>query len=168
VETTNGSSELAPALVGILSSSRSAAWCRSRRCSTIENTIEKVEGMRPYTPLELAGRDIYVREGCYVCHSQMIRPLARRGRALRPLLSWRPRACTTIPSSGAPSAPGRTSRASAASTPDEWHVAHLIDPRSVVPESIMPPYAFPAISATGGDGSPQCMKHFQNSHRPGA
>src|ERR1041384_8527378 len=40
----------------------------------LQNTIEKVEGMRPYTPLELAGRDIYVREGCYVCHSQMIRP----------------------------------------------------------------------------------------------
>jgi cytochrome c oxidase cbb3-type subunit 2 len=40
----------------------------------IDNTIEKVEGMRPYTPLEQAGRDIYVREGCYVCHSQMIRP----------------------------------------------------------------------------------------------
>ena len=40
----------------------------------LENTIEKVEGMRPYSPLELAGRDIYVREGCYVCHSQMIRP----------------------------------------------------------------------------------------------
>ncbi|MGQ3036186.1 MAG: cbb3-type cytochrome c oxidase subunit II, partial [Neoaquamicrobium sediminum] len=40
----------------------------------LENTIEKVEGMRPYSPLELAGRNIYVREGCYVCHSQMIRP----------------------------------------------------------------------------------------------
>ena len=40
----------------------------------LENTIEKVEGMRPYSPLELAGRDIYVREGCYVCHSQMVRP----------------------------------------------------------------------------------------------
>jgi cbb3-type cytochrome c oxidase subunit II len=40
----------------------------------IDNTIEKVDGMRPYTPLEQAGRDIYVREGCYVCHSQMIRP----------------------------------------------------------------------------------------------
>ena len=40
----------------------------------LENTIEKVEGMRPYSPLELAGRDIYVREGCYVCHSLMIRP----------------------------------------------------------------------------------------------
>jgi len=41
----------------------------------LENTIEKVEGMRPYSPLELTGREIYVREGCYVCHSQMIRPL---------------------------------------------------------------------------------------------
>ena len=41
----------------------------------MDNTIERVDGMRPYTPLELAGRDIYVREGCYVCHSQMVRPL---------------------------------------------------------------------------------------------
>ncbi len=41
----------------------------------LQNTIEKVEGVRPYTPLELAGRDIYIREGCYVCHSQMIRPM---------------------------------------------------------------------------------------------
>ena len=41
----------------------------------LENTIEKVEGMRPYSPLELTGRDIYIREGCYVCHSQMIRPM---------------------------------------------------------------------------------------------
>ncbi|MEY8839317.1 cytochrome-c oxidase, cbb3-type subunit II, partial [Cribrihabitans sp. XS_ASV171] len=41
----------------------------------LENTIEEVEGMRPYTPLELAGREIYIREGCYVCHSQMIRPM---------------------------------------------------------------------------------------------
>ena len=41
----------------------------------MDNTIEKVDGMRPYTPLELKGRDIYIREGCYVCHSQMVRPL---------------------------------------------------------------------------------------------
>ena len=55
----------------------------------LENTIEKVEGVRPYTPLELAGRDVYIREGCYTCHSQMIRPDARRGRAVRALLSGR-------------------------------------------------------------------------------
>ena len=41
----------------------------------LENTIEKVEGMRPYTPLEMAGREVYIREGCYTCHSQMIRPM---------------------------------------------------------------------------------------------
>ena len=52
---------------------------------TIESTIERVDGVRPYTPLELLGRNIYVREGCYNCHSQQIRPFQRRGRALRPL-----------------------------------------------------------------------------------
>jgi hypothetical protein len=81
----------------------------------LENTIEDVEGMRPYSPLELAGRNIYIREGCYVCHSQMIRPDAGRGGALRPL---QPRggASTTIRSSGAPSGRGPTSPASAAAT----------------------------------------------------
>jgi cbb3-type cytochrome c oxidase subunit II len=69
--------------------------------------------VRPYTPLELAGRNIYMREGCYVCHSQMIRPfrdeVERYGH-----YSLAAEACTTIRSSGAPSAPGRTSPASAA------------------------------------------------------
>ena len=55
----------------------------------LKSTIETVQGMRPYTPLELAGRNIYVREGCYLCHSQMIRALARRGRALWPLFARR-------------------------------------------------------------------------------
>ncbi len=51
----------------------------------LENTIEDVEGVRPYTPLELAGRDIYIREGCYVCHSQMIRPMRDEFERLWPL-----------------------------------------------------------------------------------
>ena len=55
----------------------------------LKSTIEVVDGVRPYTPLELTGRNIYVREGCYLCHSQMIRPAARRGRALRSLLARR-------------------------------------------------------------------------------
>ena len=46
----------------------------------LDNTIEKVEGMRPYAPLEIAGREIYLREGCYTCHSQMIRPMRLEGR----------------------------------------------------------------------------------------
>jgi hypothetical protein len=72
----------------------------------LENTIEKVEGMRPYSPLELAGRNIYVREGCYLCHSQMIRPF--RDEVERYGHSASPRSrCTTIRSSGARSEPGR-------------------------------------------------------------
>ena len=107
----------------------------------IDNTIEKVKGMRPYTPLEQAGRDIYVREGCSVCHSQMIRPfrdeveryghysLAAESMFDHPFLWGSERTGPDLARVG-----GRYS--------DEWHVQHLKDPRSVVPESIMPPYAF--------------------------
>ena len=107
----------------------------------IDNTIEKVEGVRPYTPLEQAGRDIYVREGCYVCHSQMIRPfrdeveryghysLAAESMYDHPFQWGSKRTGPDLARVG-----GRYS--------DEWHVQHLKDPRSVVPESVMPPYAF--------------------------
>ncbi|WP_336981194.1 cytochrome-c oxidase, cbb3-type subunit II [Altererythrobacter fulvus] len=107
----------------------------------IDNTIEKVEGMRPYTPLEQAGRDIYVREGCYVCHSQMIRPfrdeveryghysLAAESMYDHPFQWGSKRTGPDLARVG-----GRYS--------DEWHVQHLKDPRAVVPESVMPPYAF--------------------------
>lgn len=106
----------------------------------IDNTIEKVEGMRPYTPLEQAGRDIYVREGCYVCHSQMIRPfrdeveryghysLAAESMYDHPFQWGSKRTGPDLARVG-----GRYS--------DEWHVQHLKDPRAVVPESIMPTYA---------------------------
>ena len=107
----------------------------------IDNTIEEVDGMRPYTPLEQAGRDIYVREGCYSCHSQMIRPfrdeveryghysLAAESMYDHPFQWGSKRTGPDLARVG-----GRYS--------DEWHVQHLIDPRAVVPESIMPPYAF--------------------------
>ena len=106
-----------------------------------QNTIEKVEGMRPYSPLELAGRDIYVREGCYVCHSQMIRPfrdeveryghysLAAESMYDHPFQWGSKRTGPDLARDG-----GRYS--------NEWQVQHLTDPRSVVPESIMPSYAF--------------------------
>ncbi|GIX19019.1 cytochrome-c oxidase, cbb3-type subunit II [Erythrobacter cryptus] len=107
----------------------------------IDNTIEKVEGMRPYSPLELAGRDIYIREGCYVCHSQMIRPfrdeveryghysLAAESMYDHPFQWGSKRTGPDLARVG-----GRYS--------DAWHVQHLKDPRSVVPESIMPSYRF--------------------------
>lgn len=107
----------------------------------VKSTVEKVEGMRPYTPLELAGRNIYMREGCYNCHSQMIRPfrdeveryghysLAAESMYDHPFQWGSKRTGPDLARVG-----GRYS--------DEWHVQHLIDPRAVVPESIMPPYAF--------------------------
>ena len=107
----------------------------------LENTIEDVEGMRPYTPLELAGREIYIREGCYVCHSQMIRPmrdeferyghysLAAESMYDHPFQWGSKRTGPDLARVG-----GRYS--------DAWHVQHLIKPQSVVPESIMPPYGY--------------------------
>jgi len=108
---------------------------------TIETTIERVQGVRPYSPLELAGRNIYLREGCYTCHSQMIRPfrdeleryghfsLAAESKFDRPFQWGSKRTGPDLARVG-----GKYS--------NEWHLAHFIDPRSVVPESIMPSYGF--------------------------
>jgi len=107
----------------------------------IETTIEKVSGMRPYTPLELAGQNIYIREGCSNCHSQQIRPLrdeveryghyslAAESMYDHPFLWGSKRTGPDLARAG-----GKYS--------DEWHVAHLIHPQNVVPESIMPSYSF--------------------------
>ena len=108
---------------------------------TIETTIERVKGVRPYSPLELAGRDIYTREGCYLCHSQMIRPfrdeveryghysLAAESMYDHPFQWGSKRIGPDLARVG-----GKYS--------SDWHYAHLTDPRDVVPESIMPTYAF--------------------------
>ena len=105
----------------------------------LKSTIEKVEGMRPYTPLELAGREIYVREGCYVCHSQMILPmrdeidryghysLAAESMYDRPFQWGSKRSGPDLARVG-----GKYS--------DQWHMEHLINPQAVVPASIMPGY----------------------------
>jgi cytochrome c oxidase cbb3-type subunit 2 len=107
----------------------------------LQNTIKDVEGMRPYSPLELTGREIYIREGCYVCHSQMIRPmrdeveryghysLAAESRYDHPFQWGSKRTGPDLARVG-----GRYS--------DAWHVDHLVDPQSVVPESVMPKYGF--------------------------
>lgn len=108
---------------------------------TMEQTIEDVAGVRPYTPLELAGRDIYVREGCYTCHSQMVRPfrdeeeryghysLAAESKYDHPFQWGSKRTGPDLARVG-----GKYS--------NDWHWAHLVDPRMVVPESIMPAYGF--------------------------
>ena len=107
----------------------------------LKSTIEKVDGVRPYTPLELAGRNVYVREGCYLCHSQMVRPLrdeveryghyslAAESMYDHPFQWGSKRTGPDLARVG-----GRYS--------DEWHKVHLSNPRDVVPESNMPTYAW--------------------------
>ena len=139
-----------------------------------QNTIEKVEGMRPYTPLELSGRNIYIREGCYTCHSQMIRPfrdeverygqysLAAESMYDHPFQWGSKRTGPDLARVG-----GRYS--------NDWQVQHLTDPRSLVPESIMPKYGF--LSKTPLDfenmdkhlkanklvGVPYSLDHIENA-----
>ena len=107
----------------------------------LESTIEKVQGVRPYTPLELAGRNIYVREGCYVCHSQMVRPLRdeveRYGH-----YSLAAESMYDHPFQWGSKRSGPDLARVGGKYSDAWHQQHLINPRSVVPESIMPPYKF--------------------------
>lgn len=107
----------------------------------IETTIEKVQGMRPYTPLELAGQNIYIREGCYNCHSQQIRPLRdeveRYGH-----YSLAAESMYDHPFQWGSERTGPDLARVGGKYSDAWHVAHLTFPRAVVPESIMPPYAF--------------------------
>jgi cytochrome c oxidase cbb3-type subunit II len=105
----------------------------------LKSTIEKVDGVRPYTPLELAGRNIYVREGCYNCHSQMIRSLrdeveryghyslAAEGMYDRPFQWGSKRTGPDLARVG-----GKYS--------DDWHRDHLDSPKSVVPGTVMPAY----------------------------
>jgi cytochrome c oxidase cbb3-type subunit II len=108
---------------------------------TIESTIEKVDGVRPYSPLELIGRNIYIREGCYNCHSQMIRPF--RDEAERyGHYSLAAESMYDHPFQWGSKRTGPDLGRVGNKYSDAWHVAHLVDPRSVVPESIMPPYAF--------------------------
>jgi cytochrome c oxidase cbb3-type subunit 2 len=123
----------------------------------IENTIEKVDGVRPYAPLELAGRDIYVREGCYTCHSQMVRALrdeqeryghyslAAESMYDRPFQWGSKRTGPDLARVG-----GRYS--------DEWHVTHLKSPRSIVEGSVMPGYPFLARAALRSDDIAARMK----------
>jgi cytochrome c oxidase cbb3-type subunit II len=105
-----------------------------------EVTIEKVEGMRPYTPLELMGREIYLREGCYNCHSQQIRPLRdeveRYGH-----YSLAAESMYDHPFQWGSKRTGPDLARVGGKYSDDWQVQHLVDPRSLVPGSIMPTYS---------------------------
>jgi len=111
----------------------------------LKSTIEVVDGVRPYTPLELAGRNIYVREGCYLCHSQMIRPLRdeveRYGH-----FSLAAESMYDHPFQWGSKRTGPDLARVGAKYSDEWHVTHLTNPRSIVPQSVMPGYSHLAQS----------------------
>ncbi len=105
----------------------------------VDSTIERVQGMRPYTPLEQAGRDIYVREGCYGCHSQMIRTLRdeveRYGH-----YSLAAESMYDHPFQWGSKRTGPDLARVGSKYSDQWHAEHLANPRALVPESIMPGY----------------------------
>lgn len=107
----------------------------------VETTIERVKGMRPYTPLELIGAKIYKREGCYGCHSQQVRVLRdeveRYGH-----YSLAAESMYDYPFQWGSKRTGPDLARLGGKYSDEWHVRHLVNPRSVVPESIMPGYKF--------------------------
>jgi cytochrome c oxidase cbb3-type subunit II len=108
---------------------------------TIETTIERVEGVRPYSPLELMGRNIYIREGCYLCHSQQVRPfkdeVERYGH-----YSLAAESMYDHPFQWGSKRTGPDLARVGGKYSNDWHVAHLADPRAVVPESVMPSYPF--------------------------
>lgn len=116
----------------------------------LRSTIERVEGVRPYSPLEFAGREIYVREGCYNCHSQMVRPLRdeveRYGH-----YSLAAESMFDKPFQWGSKRTGPDLARVGGKYSDEWHVAHMIDPRSIVPQSIMPGYRFLATATVNPD-----------------
>ena len=109
--------------------------------ATMDQTIEKVRGMRPYSPLELMGRNIYIREGCYLCHSQMIRPfrdeVERYGH-----YSLAAESMYDHPFQWGSKRTGPDLARVGGKYSNDWHALHMVNPRAVVPESIMPAYSF--------------------------
>ncbi|MCG3721372.1 cytochrome-c oxidase, cbb3-type subunit II [Vibrio cincinnatiensis] len=126
-----------------------------------QQTNEPVDNLRPYTALEMEGRDIYIREGCHVCHSQMIRPfrseteryghysVAGEGVWEHPFLWGSKRTGPDLARVG-----GRYS--------DEWHRIHLINPRELVPESNMPAYPWLAVNILDGAYTPKKLTLFRD------
>jgi len=130
-----------PLAIGILVTVSIGGLVEIAPLFTIETTIERVEGVRPYSPLELVGRNIYVREGCYACHSQMIRPfrdeVERYGH-----YSLAAESMYDHPFQWGSKRTGPDLARIGGKYSNEWQVTHLADPRSVVPESVMPRFGF--------------------------
>ena len=131
---------------------------------TIETTVEHVKGVRPYSPLEQRGRDIYVREGCYLCHSQQIRALRdeveRYGH-----FSLAAESMYDHPFQWGSKRIGPDLARVGGKYSSDWHYAHLINPQSVVPESLMPHYALPGRNATGDRRHRRAAAHAAHGRR---
>ena len=114
------------------------------------STTEPIQGVKPYTALQLAGRDVYIREGCYNCHSQMIRPL--RAETLRyGHYSVAGESVYDHPFQWGSKRTGPDLARIGGKYSDDWHRTHLNDPREVVPQSNMP--AFPWLNEAKIDGA---------------
>ena len=116
----------------------------------LDSTIEKVKGMRPYTPLELAGRDIYIREGCYNCHSQMVRSLRDEVERYGPY-SLAAESMYDHPFQWGSKRTGPDLARVGGKYSDQWQAEHLIAPRKLVPASVMPGYPFLANTVLNYD-----------------
>lgn len=122
-----------------------------------KSTTQAVPGLRPYNALELAGRDVYIREGCYNCHSQMIRPL--RAETLRyGHYSLAGESVYDHPFQWGSKRTGPDLARVGGRYSDEWHYAHLRNPRDLVPESNMPAYPWLAQTPVDADGLPARMR----------
>jgi cytochrome c oxidase cbb3-type subunit 2 len=120
---------------------------------TIDETVEEVPDMRVYTPLEQVGRDIYIREGCYTCHSQMIRTLKDEVDRYGPY-SLAVESQYDHPHLWGSKRTGPDLARVGGKYSDDWHVAHLYYPRDVVPDSVMPAYRWLARNRADLDDLP--------------
>jgi cytochrome c oxidase cbb3-type subunit 2 len=115
-----------------------------------KSVTEPVAGLKPYTPLQLTGRDIYVREGCYNCHSQMVRPFRAEVERYGPY-SVAGEFVYDRPFQWGSKRTGPDLHRVGGRYSDDWHRLHLLDPRSLVPESNMPAYPWLAKTAANAE-----------------
>jgi cytochrome c oxidase cbb3-type subunit 2 len=144
-------------LVGILIAVSIGGLVQIAPLFWVDSTIERVKGMRPYTPLEQAGRDIYIREGCYGCHSQMVRTLRdeveRYGH-----YSLAAESMYDHPFQWGSKRTGPDLARVGGKYSDQWQAEHMINPRALVPESIMPGYPWLANAPLNADDIAAKMK----------
>ncbi len=130
-----------------------------------KSTTQPIEGLKPYTALQLAGRDVYVKEGCYNCHSQMIRPFQAETLRYGPY-SLAGEYVYDRPFQWGSKRTGPDLHRVGGRYSDEWHRVHLNNPRDVVPESNMPAYPWLATKVVNAEGMPKRMEVLRTLGAP--